>query len=43
MLAEHEEGRSHVRAMKEAIERFARGDEKAGLDWARHARATFLF
>ncbi len=39
MLTEHEEGRSHVRAMKEAMDRLARGDEKAGLDWARHARA----
>ena len=39
MLAEHDEGRSHVRAMKEAAERLERGDKKAGLDWARHARA----
>jgi len=39
MLAEHDEGRSHVRAMKEAAERLERGDKQAGLDWARHARA----
>lgn len=39
MLAEHDEGRGHVRAMKEAIERLATGDEKAKLDWAKHARA----
>jgi hemerythrin-like domain-containing protein len=39
MLAEHDEGRAHVRAMKEAVERLERGDKKAGIDWARNARA----
>jgi len=39
MLAEHDEGRGHVQAMKEATGRLERGDKKAGSDWARHARA----
>ncbi|MGQ9577285.1 MAG: hemerythrin domain-containing protein [Candidatus Aminicenantales bacterium] len=38
MLTEHEEGRRHVRAMKEAADRLAKGEMKAGFDFARHAR-----
>lgn len=38
MLTEHEEGRRHVRAMKEAADRLARGEKEAGFDFARHAR-----
>lgn len=39
MLLEHEQGRAHVRAMKEAAARYAGGDKRAGHDYARHARA----
>jgi len=39
MLAEHEEGRNEVRAMKDAVGRLAQGEKRAGLDFARHARA----
>jgi hemerythrin-like domain-containing protein len=38
MLAEHTEGREHVRRMKEAAERYAAGDLKAGSEFAGHAR-----
>ncbi len=38
MLAEHEEGRAHVRGMAEALDKYAKGDKSAGLVLARHAR-----
>jgi len=39
MLTEHEEGRSNVRGMKEAYQRYAQGKKEAGRDFARFARA----
>lgn len=39
MLAEHEEGRSHVRAMKDALDGLAAGLPDAARDMATHARA----
>lgn len=38
MLTEHEEGRRHVRAIKEAADRLAKGEAKAASEFARHAR-----
>lgn len=39
MLAEHEEGRSHVRAMKDALDGLATGRSDAARDMAAHIRA----
>src|SRR5512136_1279086 len=38
MLVEHTEGREYVRKMKEAGEKYAAGDKKAGLQFAENAR-----
>ncbi|OGD18041.1 MAG: hemerythrin [Candidatus Aminicenantes bacterium RBG_16_63_16] len=38
MLAEHTQGREYVRMMKEAAEKYAAGDKKAGLQFAENAR-----
>jgi len=38
MLAEHEEGRSYVQAMKEAVTKYKRGDQKAAAEIAKNAR-----
>jgi hemerythrin-like domain-containing protein len=38
MLIEHTEGREYVRKMKEAAEKYAAGDQKAGLRFAENAR-----
>ncbi len=38
MLVEHTEGREFVRKMKEAAEKYAAGDKKAGLQFAANAR-----
>lgn len=39
MLAEHEEGRSHIRGMREALARLQQGDQKALPDLVGHAEA----
>jgi len=38
MLVEHTEGREFVRKMKEAAEKYAAGDKKAGVQFAENAR-----
>lgn len=39
MLAEHEQGRGHIRGMQEALDRLARGDRGAVTELAGHAEA----